>query len=256
MRRFLAAAFLCVPLATLAATPCKYEAPRHLQLDLAGVHGVQIDVHSQDLHLVGSVSATDFSLNGRACASAQDALESLHVTHRRAGDQLLIDVGGNNHSSFSMFGEHYANLQVTVQLPAGLPVTVSVGSGDADVMGMGELKGTVGSGDLHVRRIGGRFSASVGSGDIDATDVGSLDLGSIGSGDFSGTDIRGDARVGSIGSGDVTLRHVGGNVRAESLGSGDLGVHDVTGSFSLGAKGSGDVDHSGVKGTVSMPGRD
>lgn len=256
MRRLLAAAFLCVPLATLAATPCKYEAPRHLQLDLAGVHGVQIDVHSQDLHLIGSVSTTDFSLNGRACASAQDALQSLQVTHRRAGDQLLIDVGSSKPFSFSVFGKHYANLDVKVQLPADLPVTVNVGSGDADVMGVRELKGTVGSGDLHVRGIGGRFNASVGSGDINATDVGSLDLGSVGSGDFTGTDIRGDARVGSIGSGDVTLRQVGGSVRAETLGSGDLGVHDVSGSFSLGAKGSGDVDHSGVKGAVSVPGDD
>ena len=45
------------PLAAFAATPCKYEAPRNLQLDLAGVRGVQIDVHSQDLHLIGSDGA-------------------------------------------------------------------------------------------------------------------------------------------------------------------------------------------------------
>ena len=61
------------------------------------------------------------------------ALEHLQVTQRREGDQLLIDIGGDNRFSLSLFGNSYANLDVNVQLPAGLPVTLSVGSGDADV---------------------------------------------------------------------------------------------------------------------------
>lgn len=256
MRRFLVASMLCVPLAALAASPCKYQAPRNLQLDLTGIRGVQIDVHSQDLHLTGSSGAKGFSVTGRACASDQGALDDLQVTHRRDGDQLLVDIGGNNHLSLSLFGSSYASLEVTVQMPDNLPVTVSVGSGDADVTGVQALKSHVGSGDLHVRRVAGSLGTSVGSGDIDVSDVGSLDLGSVGSGDFKGDGIRGDVRIGSIGSGDVTLRGVAGHVRAETLGSGDLQVHDVGGDFSLGAKGSGDVDHSGVKGKVSVPSDD
>lgn len=256
MRRLLVASLFCLPLAALAATPCKYQAPRNLQLDLTGIRGVQIDVHSQDLHLTGSGSAKGFGLNGRACASDQGALDDLQVTHHRDGDQLLVDIGGNNHLSLSLFGNNYAGLEVTVQMPDNLPVTVSVGSGDADVTGVQSLKSRVGSGDLHVRRVAGLLGTSVGSGDIDASDVGSLDLGSVGSGDFKGDGIRGDARIGSVGSGDVSLRSVAGDVRAETLGSGDLEVHDVGGNFSLGAKGSGDVNHSGVKGKVSVPSDD
>lgn len=256
MRRFLATVLLCAPLAVLAASPCKFEAPRNLQLDLAGVRGVQIEVHSQDLHLTGNNDAKGLNLTGRACASEQRALDDLQVTHRRDGDQLLIDIGGNNHFSLSLFGNSYANLEVTVQMPEDLPVTVSVGSGDADVAGVRELKSHVGSGDLHVRRVAGSVSTSVGSGDIDVSDIGSLDLGSVGSGDFKGEGIRGDARIGSIGSGDVSLKNVSGNLRADTLGSGDLQVHDVGGDFSLGAKGSGDVDHSGIKGKVSVPSDD
>src|SRR6185437_14638886 len=52
MRRLALAALLFAPFAVFAS-PCKFEAPRNLQLDLAGVKSVQIDVHSQDLHLVG-----------------------------------------------------------------------------------------------------------------------------------------------------------------------------------------------------------
>ncbi|GAB2557631.1 DUF4097 family beta strand repeat-containing protein [Rhodanobacter koreensis] len=253
MRRLFTAALLLTPFAAFAATSCKYEAPRNLQLDLTGVRAVQIGVHNQNLHLTGSDSIKGLALTGRACASDKTLLDGLQITQRREGDQLLLDIGGENHISFNLFGSSYANLDVTVQLPTGLPVTVSVGSGDADVSGLQQLQSTVGSGDLHVRKVSGRFATSVGSGDVDATDIGSLELGSVGSGDFKATGIAGDAKVGSIGSGDVVLRKINGSVRADTLGSGDLTVSDVAGDFSLGAKGSGDVSHSGVKGKVSVP---
>ncbi len=253
MRHLIVATLLFSPLAAFAAQSCKYEAPRNLQLDLAGVRSVQIDVNSHDLHLTGSDNAKGLTLTGKACASEESALEKLQVTQRREGDQLLLDIGGNGRFGFSLFGNSYANLDVTVQLPANLPITLRVGSGDADVDGVRELQANVGSGDLHVRRVPGKFGVSVGSGDIDATDIGSLNLGSVGSGDFTAENIKGDARIGSIGSGDVTLRKVGGSVHADTLGSGDLDVSDVAGDLSLGAKGSGDVDHAGVKGKVSVP---
>jgi hypothetical protein len=254
MRRLFTAALLLAPIAAFAASPCKYEAPRNLQLDLAGVRSVQIDVNSQDLHLTGSDNARGLTLTGRACASEQAMLDKLQVTQRREGDQLLIDIGNTGSFSFSLFGgSSYSSLDVTVQLPANLPVTVRVGSGDADVSGVQQLQTNVGSGDLHVRQVSGKFGTSVGSGDVSATDIGSLDLGSVGSGDFKAEGIKGDARIGSIGSGDVTLRNAGGSVHADTLGSGDLDVSDVGGDFSLGAKGSGDVNHSGVKGKVSVP---
>jgi len=251
MRRLLFATVLLAPLAAMAAQPCKFEAPRKLQLDLAGVRAVQIDVNSNDLHL----AATDGApvVEGRACASEQNVLDSLQITQRRDGDQLLIDIGGGHGFSINVFGSSYSNLEVGMKLPANLPVTVRVGSGDAEVEGLQALQAHVGSGDLHVRHIAGRFGASVGSGDIDASDLGSFELGSAGSGDVTAERIKGGARVGSVGSGDVTLRQVGGNVRVDTLGSGDLEVSDVAGDLSLGALGSGDVDHSGVKGKVSLP---
>lgn len=256
MRRFFIAVLLLVPLATWAATPCKYEAARNLQLDLNGVRGVQIDVHSQDLHLTGVGGGIDLSLTGKACASSQDALDKLQVTQRRDGDQLLIDIGGSGSTSFNLFGRStYSSLDVTVQMPSDLPLTVRVGSGDADIRGVQQVRSSVGSGDLQVRDVPGVVTASVGSGDINVAHVGSLDLGSVGSGDVKADGIKGDARIGSIGSGDVTLRDVDGNVHVDTLGSGDLDVLGVSGDFSLGAKGSGDVNHRGVKGKVSIPRR-
>lgn len=253
MRHFLLFAALLAPLPALAAQSCKYEAPRQLHDDLKGVHSVRIAVHAEDLHVTGSASASALTLDGRACASSKEVLDSLTVESHREGDELVIELARREGMHFSLFGSSYSSLDVNVHLPSGMPVTVAVGSGDADVSDLQQLDSQVGSGDLHVKRIAGRFATSVGSGDVDADDLGSLSIGSVGSGDARIDGVHGDARVGSIGSGDVTIRHVGGSVHADTIGSGDLGVHDVAGDFSLGAKGSGDVDYSGVKGKVSVP---
>lgn len=252
MRRILLAALLLAPLASYA-DECKYEAPRNLTLDLAGVREVQIELHSHDLHITGNAGAKGGSVTGRACASDKELLDDLTVTQHREGDRLIIEAGNRGRTVISLFKSSYTSLKLDAQLPSQIPVVLNVGSGDAWVTGMQRLTSKVGSGDLHVNQIAGPFSSSVGSGGVDVHDVGSLDIGSVGSGDVKVDTVRGDARVGSVGSGDVTIRNVSGSVRVDTLGSGDLGVHDVHGDFSLGAKGSGDVSHSGVQGKVSVP---
>jgi hypothetical protein len=256
MRPAFALLLLLAPLAAHANDSCKFQAPRHLTADLAGVRGVRIEVNSYDLHLTGDSGAKGLTLDGRACASSQALLDTLTVSQRRDGDQLVVQIGGERNFSFSLFGNSSTNLDVNVSVPASLPVTVEVGSGDADVKGVAQLDSHIGSGDLHVHSVAGRFASSVGSGDVDGGEVGSLELGSVGSGDLKLSDIKGDARIGSIGSGDVSLNNVGGSVHADTLGSGDLSVDNVGGDFQLGAKGSGDVNHHGVKGKVSVPNDD
>ena len=252
MRRFIPALLLLVPLAS-HADECKYEAPRNLTLDLAGVREVEVDLHSHDLHLTGNDGSGSGSVTGRACASDPKLLEDLTVTQRREGDRLIMEAGGHSRINISLFGHSSTSLKLDMQLPSQIPVVLNVGSGDAWVTGVKKLSTQVGSGDVHVSKIDGPFALSVGSGDVDANDVGSLDAGSIGSGDLKVNGVRGDARVGSIGSGDVTLRNVSNNVRVDTLGSGDLVIRDVQGDLTVGAKGSGDISHSGVKGKVSVP---
>ncbi|TAL73159.1 MAG: hypothetical protein EPN56_03795 [Rhodanobacter sp.] len=255
MFRSVLAVLLCAPLAALAA-PCKYEAPRHLQLDLAGVRGVQLEVRSFDLHVKAAPGTRQLQLNGRACASEASMLDRLQVNQRREGDQLIVTLGGDRSGSgsgFNLFGASYASLDVSVQLPPEMPTTVRVGSGDAWVSGLQQLASIVGSGNLHVSNISGAFSTSVGSGDVDANGVGSLKVGAVGSGDLKAQGVKGEANVGAIGSGDVKLRDIGGNVRVDTIGSGDLVVNGVGGSLSVGAKGSGDVNYSSVRGKVDVP---
>jgi hypothetical protein len=245
-------ALLSLPWAASAAE-CRYTAPRNLHADLAGVRGVQIDLHSHDLHLSGHNGGGALDLSGRACASSQAALDNLQVTSHREGDQLIIDIGSDHSFSMGLFGESYAYLELQAQLPANIPVNINSGSGDAYINGLSQLNAQTGSGDLHIDHIAGDVSITSGSGDVELSDVGSLHVGSMGSGDVRGRDIHRGVDIGTVGSGDLTLEHVGGSVNVSTIGSGDLVVKDVRGDFTVGARGSGDIVHSDIGGKVSVP---
>ena len=273
MSKYLACTLLLLSGFAHANEPCKFEAPRNATLDLAGIHTVAIQVHQHNIHLTGGAAATG-GIHGRACASSQPLLSGLQVVTHREGDRLVIEAKDSN-SPFhgvSLFGNHYDYLDLQIDLPASLAVDVEVGSGDAWVKNVAQLKGDVGSGDLDVAGVHGRFDAKVGSGDIRASDVGethvssvssgdfkvdqvhgNVTVGSVGSGDLTAERVQGNVAINSVGSGDATARTVSGNVDVGSIGSGDLHVNGVGHNLHVASVGSGDVEHSGVAGKVNVP---
>jgi hypothetical protein len=255
MRRTLVLLALMSISLTAMADECRYTAPVSLQDDLSGVRGVQIEVHSHDLHLGSSGNTPTLDVTGRTCASSQAALDHLQITKHREGDQLIIDVGSTHGLEVHLFGVgvtyEYAELQM--RLPSNIPVSLTTESGDAYVGGFNQLNAESDSGDLHIRNISGNLNVTTGSGDVELDDIGSLRAGSIGSGDLKARNVRSDVRIGSVGSGDVTLDEIGGSVTVGTLGSGDLVVRNVHGDLTVGAKGSGDVTHENIGGKVSVP---
>lgn len=252
MRLLAASLLFLVPLAAAAADECAYQSPRDFTLDLQGVHSVHIQLHSHDLQLHAG-DANRLILKGKACASDPKLLDGLIVTQHREGDRLVIEASTKPGFSFAQLGGYSAGLQLDIRLPPALPVMLDIGSGDAHVRGLQQLRSQVGSGDLHVEGIAGTVEVGVGSGDVELKQIGALTVGALGSGDLKATGVTGDVRVGTVGSGDVELRQIGGNVRVETVGSGDLNVDDVRGGLSVGALGSGDVRHRNVAGKVDVP---
>jgi Putative adhesin len=257
MLKTMCCALLLTPALVHATEHCSFQAPRTAAIDLNGVRTIVINVGYHDLHLVGSQTGA-VKVEGRACASSATLLGSLQLTQRREGDRLILTEANDNNSwnSFGFFHEHYAYLDLHINVPANLPVELEVGSGDADVVGVSRLNANTHSGDLHVHGVNGRFDANVGSGDVDAADIGEIHVGSVGSGDFKADRVRGDVQIGSIGSGDATLHTVGGSVDVGSVGSGDLRVNGVTRDLHVHSVGSGDVVHTGIAGRVDVPKQD
>jgi hypothetical protein len=99
------------------------------------------------------------------------------------------------------------SLAYEIAAPAGLPLTVSDGSGNLNVSGFGgHITLSAGSGDLDASRLAGTISLSNGSGDITASGLngGSVRL-SDGSGDIVISGVAATDVVGDNGSGDITL---------------------------------------------------
>lgn len=231
------------------ASDCAHVRNIDLALDLAGVDTVAFEVGPHDLEVrVGPGAAA--TLEGRACASSDAALDELRVVQERNGGTLEVRLERDDGIAWNLFGNRYATLDVTATLPRGTPVRVDVGSGDANVAGVASLRSAVGSGDLQANDIEGAVRVNVGSGDVQLEDIGSLRVDAIGSGDVTAARVRGGATVGSIGSGDFDLYGAGGDVEVGSVGSGDAGLHNIEGNASVGSVGSGDIEAIGVRGDL------
>ncbi|WP_407351730.1 GIN domain-containing protein [Luteimonas sp. R10] len=267
-------ASLLLPLAAAAQDDrCKESESRELQLDLAGVKTVTFEVGPHKLRL-DATDAPDATLRGRACAASAARLPQLQIEQEKSGDRLLVRLQREERALSFSFGNSYAYLDLSGQIPDDVLVQLKVGSGDAWLTGAAAMSADVGSGDVEAKRIRGLATAKVGSGDIAFDDIGALEVlsigsgdlqarnvrgavevGSIGSGDFELEGAKGDVEIGSIGSGDADLGDIDGNVAVGSIGSGDLDARGIRGDLTVRSKGSGSVEHSGVTGKVEIPRR-
>lgn len=259
------------------AQPCRYSAPRNVNLDAGTLKSLLLNLGATDAHVQGVAGLTRIEVRGTACASNPQWLEDLRIDSSRSGPEATVTVRTAHHeNSFNLFGvSRYAYMRLSVSVPPRLAVAIDSGSGDVVAETLGSLDFHSGSGELKAHQITGSLALELGSADVEAHGVGSVELRSTGSGDVTVSDVRGEVRaghsgsgdlqftgvqgsvlLGSVGSGDLRLESIGGNVQVDSIGSGDLVVDGVAGNLQVGATGSGDVSYHGIKGLVQVPSRD
>ncbi|HEV2270877.1 MAG TPA: DUF4097 family beta strand repeat-containing protein [Steroidobacteraceae bacterium] len=270
----LAALAMLVVAGAAGAHPCRYSAPRNLDLDATTLKSLLLNLGAADAHVQGVDGLAKIQVRGTACASNPRWLDDLRIDNTRSGAEATVTVRTGDHpNTFDLSGlSRYAYLKLTVSVPPRLAVAINSGSGDVIAQSLASLDFHSGSGDLKAEQISGALALQVGSGDVDAHGVGNVELRSTGSGDVTVSDVRGEVRaghagsadlhfrdvlgsvsLGSIGSGDLHLENIGGNIQVDSIGSGDLVVDNVTGNLQVDATGSGDVSYHGVKGSVHVP---
>jgi hypothetical protein len=259
------------------AEPCRYSAPRNLDLDATTLKSVLLNLGSTDAHVRGVPGLSKIEVRGIACASNPQWLADLRIDTSRSGPEATVTARtGNHEDTFNLLGvSRYAYIKLSVRVPPQLAVAIDSDSGDVVAESLESLDFHSGSGDLKASQITGALALDLGSADVDAHGVGEVELHSTGSGDVTVSDVRGDVQagqsgsgdlhfsdvrgsvsLGSIGSGNLRLESIGGNVQVDSIGSGDLVVDDVAGSLHVGATGSGDVSYHGIKGAVHVPSDD
>lgn len=249
-----------------SAQRCEHEAQRTAGAATDGVQRVRIIARAGDLEVTGRVGANQVAARGRACVSEAEDLDELVLRVHRDGSTLVLEATDPDRDV--RFGNYYAYIDLVVDLPQGMPVTIEDGSGNMTVAGVGAARINDGSGNMNVSDVRGGIEINDGSGEIELSGVaGSVDI-EDGSGNIDIANARGDVEV-DDGSGNLTARQVTGSVRIDD-GSGEIRLADVTrnvfvddgsgsirvervgGDFTVDEAGSGDVSYDDVTGRVSV----
>ncbi len=228
---------LLVTAVPLHAADCKVTAERTASAPLTGIERIEIDAGPGDLHVLGSAAAKTAEARARACASSEEVIAALNIEIERRDKVLHIATTAPASSVFKIFGRSpVALLDLTVTIPAGIPVTLADTSGNLEVAGVAALDLKDDSGDINVHDI---------EHDVNIEDK---------SGDLTVTSVKGNVTLRDT-SDAMTVKNVGGSVEVLADNSGDITVEEIGRDFIVHAHGSGEINFSRVHRTVQIPSR-
>lgn len=236
----------------LQAWDCKYSKDIDLDLNLSGSENLAIEARAGDLEVIG-VAGNDAVIRGKVCVSKEEWLDEASVSTGR-GKNAHITVNLPETSGWSLTGSKYAYMDLVVEVPEGLPVSVKDSSGDAELSGLAALKISDSSGDIEISDIEGSVMIKDSSGDIELEDIGGdVTIANDSSGDIEGERISGAVLVKNDSSGGIYFEDVGEDFTVEKDSSGDIRADGVGGDFTVLRDGSGDIRSSNVDGKVTTP---
>ena len=229
---------------------CRFEAQRAVSIDSAGATRLEVVGRAGDLELRPATAGTAITGHGRACASSEALLEQTQIRTRREGDVIQVFV--QTPDSMHGLGLSYASLDLTVDVPESLPVSVTDTSGDLTASDLAITHVTDSSGDIALRGIRGDLEINDSSGDIRVENSAGLVRINDSSGEIFVRGAR-DVEIPSDSSGEIILEQISGSVRVDQDSSGDIRIAGVGKDVTVLADSSGDVRVSAVKGTVRLP---
>ena len=253
---FAAAPFLIGSTAHAQYSSKAYTAPRNAVVNAAGAKRVEVEAGAGSLRVEGKPGLRQVQVTGTARSSSQQSLSQIRLIAERRGDVVFIkaDMPDDNWPSGNNYN-YSAALDLVIQVPQGLDAEISDGSGDAEVLNVGSLDATDGSGDFSVIGAAGTVHITDGSGNLKIENVGGDLVVSDGSGEIDVRNVSGSFRVESDGSGGIVASDVRGSVIVESDGSGGIDVNNIGKDFRVASKGSGEIQYVAVTGTVDIPDR-
>lgn len=228
---------------------CRFEAQRSATIDTKGATSLEVVGRAGSLDLRPAAGAT-VTGRGRACASTEGFLQQTQIHARREGDVIKLFV--QTPDSMQGIGVFYASLDLTVEVPASLPVHVTDTSGDLTARDLAVRHITDSSGDMQLSNLRGDIDINDSSGDIRVENSSGLVRINDSSGEIYVRGAR-EVEIPSDSSGGIVLENVAGNVRIDQDSSGDIRIADVGKDVTVLADSSGDVRVTGVKGVVRIP---
>ena len=201
------------------------------------------------LRVEGKASTTDVVAEGTARAPRKDLLEEIKLTGTREGDvvRIVVEMPDMKRHDWDSWDDG-PSLDLTVTVPATIPVEIEDSSGDLRVMGTAALDVDDNSGGVEIRDVTGALRVTDGSGELEIQNVrGDVSI-EDGSGEIDVRDVTGSVTV-RDGSGSITAHGVGGTVHVLRDGSGGIRVVDVGGDLIVERSRKRGISYSGVKGS-------
>lgn len=232
-----------IPAGLAAQSRCEFRD----EIDLNGpaVGTLDIDAGAGRLNITGSGDVAGVRVMAVLCASDRDRLEGLGVS--LDGDRIRTEYPGR----IGGWGNNYARIDLTVEVPAGTGIRVEDSSGSLEIVGVGDVEVRDGSGSMSLREVGSVYVED-GSGGLRIADVtGDVDL-EDGSGSMEIRGVSGNVTI-SDGSGSIRVEGVGGTVRIDEVGSGGVSVRDVDGDLVVTDGRRERIRYSDIRGTLDLP---
>lgn len=247
------ASLLCTVLALGAPSPapaawndgCRERADVARVVPLGDVRTVAITAGAGALEVVGRDELRELRAAGEACAGDRASVEAIRLEVTRRGERLFVET--------ILPDNGRAALDLQLELPGDLDVTVRDSSGHVEVGGVRSLTIEDSSGSINVENVAeGVHVLRDSSGSIDIRHVGGevlIDEDSSGSIEIADA---ASVRIVEDSSGSIRVRDIAGNVYIGRDSSGSISVADVGGDFVVGRDSSGGVEHRNVAGVVRI----
>jgi hypothetical protein len=229
----------------------EYDEPRTARVDARGASRIVIVGRAGWLRVEGKPGTTEVVAEGTARAPRKDLLEGIKLTGTREGDIVRIVVEMPEMKNWDSNWDSGPALDLTVTVPANIPIEIEDSSGDLRVMGTAALDVDDNSGGVEIRDVTGGLRVKDGSGELEIVNVrGDVSI-EDGSGEIDVRDVTGSVTV-RDGSGSINARGVGGTVHVVRDGSGGIRAVDVGGDLIVERSRKRGVSYSGVKGRVRV----
>ena len=208
---------------------------RNLNLDAAGINGIDVESHAGSLEITGVSGSNEILVTailqvpGKSEEkAAQIIADKLTLTLEKKGDNAVL----KGYFEDGSWGES-PSVRLEVIVPSRFALNVEDSSGSVTVNGVsGDIEIDDSSGSITMNEVGGSIDITDSSGSISITDAGS---------DVSIED----------GSGSIKVRNVGGGVTIDD-GSGSISVKNVEHDLIILGDGSGSVKFSDIRGSVEQ----
>ncbi len=240
-----------------AAAQSEFRSPRNADVDARGARSIRVEAGAGLLRVEGRAGIAQVRVRGTAHASQRAWLDEIRLVAERRGTDVFIkaEIPDRNGSLWNTFGNHVRALDLVIEVPTTVPLSVVDGSGESKFIGTGSIDLEDGSGDVEIRGAKGTVRVNDGSGNVVLSGIeGDVSLGD-GSGNIDARNITGNFTIVEDSSGDIAVTGVGGTMRVRDDGSGDIDVDRIAGDFVVDHDGGGSIRYNTVTGSVSIPDR-